>query len=164
MRQNDNGVQNMSGLNNYLLSLFTGILIGGLFPCLYCDGIFAVLATILPRFTDPTPEEQLLNQRLASLREIIEHVFGDHHKRFVLFNIPDRLQLFNHGVRVRKMFLVSFFILNCYYCLHGTRCRFFGQIPPTLEDYLPLDEILYPPQPVDLGVVWDYGDLDNNYF
>jgi hypothetical protein len=109
MRQNDNGVQNMSGLNNYLLSLLSGILIDGLFPCLYCDGIFATLATILPRFTNPTPAEHLLNMRLSSLREIIEHVFGDHHNRFGLFRVPDRLQLFNHGVRVRKMFLVSFF-------------------------------------------------------
>ncbi len=37
LRQNDNGVQNMSGLNNYLLTLFNGIFIDGLFPALYCD-------------------------------------------------------------------------------------------------------------------------------
>ncbi len=82
MRQNDNGVQNMSGLNNYLLDLLHGIFIGGLFPALYCDGIFAVLATILPRFRNPTNDLHILNMRLASLRECIEHVLGDHRNQF----------------------------------------------------------------------------------
>ena len=43
LRQNDTGVLNMSGLDRYLQSIFrqgVGFLIGGLFPCLYCDGIF----------------------------------------------------------------------------------------------------------------------------
>jgi hypothetical protein len=160
LHQNDNGVQNISGLNNYLLEIFAGIFIGGLFPCLYCDGIFAILATILPRFTNPTPELRLLNQRLASLRECIEHVFSDHKNRFRLFGIPRHLLLYNSGVKVRRLSLVSFFVLNCFYCLSGTRARYFGQIPPTLEDYLPLDEILQPPPAVDLGDVWDYGTTD----
>jgi hypothetical protein len=79
LRQNDNGVQNMSGLNDYLVELLTGLLIGGLFPCLYVDGIFQVLATILPRFLNPSPQLHLLNVRLSSLRECIEHIFADHH-------------------------------------------------------------------------------------
>ena len=157
LRQNDNGVQNISGLNNYLLQLLTGIFLGGLFPCLYCDGIFAVLSTILPRFTNPTPELHQLNMRLASLRQCIEHVFADHRVRFKIFTVPHYLSLFNNGVKVRRMCLVSFFVLNCYYCICGTRCRYFGHIPPTLEDYLPLDEMLHPPPAVNLGNVWDYG-------
>jgi hypothetical protein len=42
IRQNDNGVQNMSGLNNYLVRLLQGRLVGqpGRFPCVYADGIF----------------------------------------------------------------------------------------------------------------------------
>jgi hypothetical protein len=46
--QKDNGVLNMSGLNDYLCWLLSGHLIRGLFPCLYCDGIFANHSTILP--------------------------------------------------------------------------------------------------------------------
>ncbi len=38
IRQNDNGVQNISGLNNYLVQLLHGVFVGGLFPVLYCDG------------------------------------------------------------------------------------------------------------------------------
>lgn len=127
IRQNDNGAQNMSGLNNYLVQLLNGIFLNGLFPCLYCDGIFAILVTILPRFVNPTPVQYLLNMRLASLRECIEHLFADHRIRFKLFWVPHYLRLFDQGVKVRRMSLVSFFILNCYYCLDGTRCRYFGQ-------------------------------------
>ena len=156
LQQNDNGVQNMSGLNNYLLQLLHGIFIGGLFPTLYCDGIFSVLATILPQFWNPTPELHILNMRLASLRECIEHVLADHRTRFQLFSAPHRLHLFGRGVKIRKMCLVSFFTLNCFYCLDGTQCRFFGHIPPTLEEYIPVDEDLFPPPPVNLGEVYDY--------
>ena len=83
--QNDNGVQNLSWLNNDLLQLLMGIFLGGFFLCIYCDGIFASLATILPSSTNPTPELHLLNQRLASLLECIEHIFPDHKNRFQLF-------------------------------------------------------------------------------
>jgi hypothetical protein len=88
----------MSGLNDYLVGLLSGNLVGQLLPCLYCDGIFANLATILPRYTNPTPEERLLNLKLASQRQCIEHVFGDHRNQFKLFSVPHYLCLFNQGV------------------------------------------------------------------
>jgi hypothetical protein len=74
LRQNNNGVLNISGLNDYLVELLAGRFVGGLFSCLYCDGIFQVLAAILPRFVNPTAVLHLLNVHLASLRECIEHV------------------------------------------------------------------------------------------
>jgi hypothetical protein len=55
------------------------------------------------------------------------------------------------------MSMVSFFILNCFYCIDGMWSCFFGNVPPTLEDYLPLDEVLEPPLAVNLDTVWDYG-------
>uniref|UniRef100_A0A7S2PXA2 DDE Tnp4 domain-containing protein n=1 Tax=Skeletonema marinoi TaxID=267567 RepID=A0A7S2PXA2_9STRA len=157
LRQNDNGVQNMSGLNDYLLTLLRGRLVGGLLPALYVDGIFANLPTILPRYRNPTPEQHLMNMRMASLRQIIEHVFGDHRTRFRIFWTPQYLYIFNQGVKIRRMALVSFFILNCYYCINGGRCAKFQQVPPTLEEYIPLDEELLPPPAVNLGQIWDYG-------
>lgn len=161
MRQNDNGVQNMSGLNNYLLRLLRGTglgnFIGGLLPALYCDGIYSVLATIVPRYINPAPLERLLNIRLASVREIIEHVYGDHHTFSRLFRVPHFLHTMTDGFKIRRMTMNFFFIQNCLYCLNGTRCRCFGQLPPTLEEYLPLDEELQPPPAVDLGNVWDFG-------
>ena len=50
LRQNDNGVQNMSGLDDYLCNIFSGISIGGLLLVLYCNGIFCKCSTILPCF------------------------------------------------------------------------------------------------------------------
>ncbi len=158
---NDSGVLNMSGLNNYLVGLLSGNLVGRLLPCLYCDGIFANHATILPRYANPTPAERLLNLKLASQRQCIEHVFGDHRIRFKLFSVPHYLSLFNQGVRVRRdECLLSFFMLNCHYCLDGTRLHYFGHPAPTLEEYLPLDEELQPPPAVNLGVVYNFADIE----
>jgi hypothetical protein len=67
--QNDSGLLNMSRLNDYLVGLLSGNLVGQLLPCLYCNGICANLATILRRYTNPTPEERLLNLKLASQRQ-----------------------------------------------------------------------------------------------
>ena len=82
LQQNDSGVLNMSGLNDYLVGLLSGKLVGRLLPCLYCDGIFANLATIVPRYTNPSDEERVLNMKLSSQRQCIEHVFGDHRIRY----------------------------------------------------------------------------------
>ncbi len=46
----------------------------------------------------------------------------------------------------------------CIAILSGTRCRYFGHVPPTLHDYIPLDEELIPPPAVDLGELWNYND------
>ncbi len=43
-------------------------------------------------------------------------------------------------------------------CISGTRCRYDGRVPPTLHDYIPLDEELIPPSAVDLGELWNYND------
>jgi hypothetical protein len=98
--QNNSGVINMSGLNDCLVGLLSGNLVGQLLPCLYCDGIFANMATVLLRYTNPTLEEQLLNLKLASQRQCIEHMLGDHRNRFKLFSVPHYLRLFNQGVKV----------------------------------------------------------------
>ena len=108
IRENNNGMQNISGLNDYLVELLHGHLVGGLFPCLFGDGIFRLLATIVPRFRNPTLPLRILNQRLLGLREIIEHVFSDHQIRFKIFEVPDRLHLFTDGTKIRRMSLGSF--------------------------------------------------------
>lgn len=163
LRHNDTGVLNMSRLNQELFEIFTsgvpfgmGYLVGNLLPCLYCDGIFPLLATIVPRFVNPSPDQSLQNLIFASQRQCMEHVFGDHRNRFHLFSVPHRLRLFNNGVTVRRECLLSFFILNCYYCIDGTRGGYFQQIPPSLEEYLPLHEVLHPPPAVDLGDTFNY--------
>ena len=77
VRQNNNGVHNMRAT--------------GLYPCVFCDGIYAVLATVVPRFVNPIPAEHLLNMRLNGLRILNVHA---HHKGlFKLFQVPQQLML-----------------------------------------------------------------------
>lgn len=126
-------------------------------PALYCDGIFAVLTCILPRYKDPIPilRQHLLNLRMFAEREGIEHIFLDHYVHFGILQKPQLLMLFSSGVKVRKICLISWFILNCYYCFNGTRCEYFGQISPTLDNYIPLGEQIDPLLAVHSSNVWD---------
>jgi hypothetical protein len=156
IHQNNNGVLNMRGLNDYLCWLLSGHLIRGLFPCLYCDGIFAIHLTILPRYVNPMPEQLYRNLKFASERQCIKHCFGDHRNRFKLFWVPHYFCLFDRGVKMQMQCLISFLMLNCYYCLDGTRSGYFGHAAPTLKEYLPLDKQLLPPPAVDLGDTWDF--------
>ena len=160
VRQNDNGVQNISGLSDYLRRLLRGCLTSArLFPAVFCDGIFAVLSTVVPRYVNPTPPQHLLNMRLNKFRQMNEHVNARHRQLFSLFAIPRYLMVYKKGVQVRRLCVVSFFIQNCYYCLQGNQSRVFGHTAPALQDYIPLGEILRPPPAVQLGDVWDFGNL-----
>jgi hypothetical protein len=98
IHQNDNGILNISGLNDYLCWLLSGHLIRGLFPCLYCDGIFANHSIILPQYVNPTPEQEYMNLKFASEWQCIEHCFGNHRTCFKLFWVPHSFHLFDRGV------------------------------------------------------------------
>ncbi len=50
-------------------------------------------------------------------------------------------------------------MLNCHYCLDGTRLRYFSHAAPTLEEYLPLDKHLIPPPSVDLVEVYNFDEV-----
>ena len=95
-----------------------------------------------------------LNLKFASERQCIEHRFCDHRTRFKLFWVPHYFHLFDRGVKVQMQYLLSFLMLNCYYCLDGTSTGYFGHATPMLHEYLPLDEQLLPPSAVDLGDTW----------
>ncbi len=75
--------------------------------------------------------------------------------------LHNRLYLFDRGVHIHTTCLISFFIINSFYCLDGTRCRFFGHIPSTLEGYIPLDEELISLSPVAMGFVYEFNWFDN---
>ena len=42
---------------------------------------------------------------------------------------------------------MSFFLLNCFTCFNEV--GYFDVRPPTLEEYLPLDEVLLPPPDIE---------------
>lgn len=145
MRHNDNGMLNMSNLANYLSRLLAPFALPPNFtflPALYADGIFAVLSTIIPRYRNPNRNERRINMRMSGMRQIIEHAFADHRAMFGLFRNPARLRLFFTGVYVRKLLLTSFLVLNCRYCLTEVRSGVFGLPSLSLDEYLPLEEVL----------------------
>ena len=108
-------------------------------------------------YVNPTTPEQLINLRLSNLRQQNEHVHARHKELFGLFSIPRRLMLYRKGVQLRRLVVMSFFVQNSYYCLQCNHSRYFGHATPPLEEYIPLDEVLRPPPPVNLGEVWDLG-------
>ena len=145
LRHNDNGVQNLSGLNDYLVSLLNPLYQNGnnsVYPALYGDGIFATLATIMRPYPAPNHEQKIVNTRFASIREDIEHKFSQLFGLFQILRTQSRLNLFHSATEVRMLFFSCLFTLNCYTCLNESRNRYFNVRAPTLENYLPLDEVL----------------------
>lgn len=74
-------------------------------------------------------------------------------------SMPHTLKIYSGGEKVSKQCVLSFFMLNIYYCLDGTRAAYFGHHVPTLAEYLPLHEILHPPPAVDLGDIFDFHNV-----
>jgi hypothetical protein len=165
LAHNDRGMVNLSGINEYLVALLDGIFVPPdfqMYPAIYGDGIYQVLLCIISRFTgNLSAAEKALNIRMAGVRISIEHLFGLHHNLFALFNHPDLLRLYHRGPDIRNLTLMSFFILNCYNCLNHSSSAMFGLDPPSLAEYIPLDENI-PPAPVisdqQLGTVFDFGN------
>jgi hypothetical protein len=145
LRHNDNGVQNLSGLNDYLVQILDPLYSRdgqNVYPAVYGDAIFTPLATITRPYTSPNEEQRIVNTRFSSLREDIEHKFSD---VFVLYKVlanPALHKIFHNAVYVRKLFFNCLFISNCYTCFNESRNERFGLRAPTIQQYLPLDEDL----------------------
>lgn len=162
-RISDASLLNMSVLDTYLVSLFTEFNICltntcNQFPGVYSDGIFPQLATIVAHYAQGDVNESRVNRCLAGACQSIEHLFCIHHNKFLLFNIPDQFKLLVHGIESVTMMQNSFFLLNCYNTFNESP-KNFDLRPPTIEEYLPLDEELkHAPQVTDdlLGDVYVY--------
>jgi hypothetical protein len=149
---NDLGVLNLSGLVEYLEDNLhpDHEMDGGLLPALYADAIFLniIHTTIITRFNvvgnlDEQAIIRKLNYRMSGVRQSIEHMYGAMFNLFHLLKTPRQIKLFNDGQTTYRLGVVCFFILNCYTWMNGSTCNsMFETTPPTLEQYLPLDEEL----------------------
>ena len=171
LRHNDNGVQNMSGLNDYLCRILSAFrFASGCLPCLYADGIFSTLPTIIPRFSLLAARNELeriyfkeINRAMSPLRNTVEHLFGHHANLFKLFERKHKFNMFSKRDETKKIVLMSYFVLNCYHCLRGNgdTMTTFNMAPMSLAEYLPLDEVLEPSPAVNLGEVYDFNYPNN---
>ena len=103
LRHNDNGVQNLSGLNDYLVSILNPIYVQNgipVFPAVYGDGIFATLATIVKPYQHPNHHQKIVNTRFSSLREDIEHKFAQVFGLFQVLRILSRHRQFHNAEQV----------------------------------------------------------------
>jgi hypothetical protein len=142
LRVSDSGLLNVSNLNGYLVDLFNEnsvILPGDVLSCVYGDGIFPVLPTILPRYSNLDTDESRINVRFSSVRQSIEHIFALHSNVFELFNHPQKFKLLHTGDETIHLIFNSFLLLNCYNCLNSSSNNF-GSGTPTLAEYLPEGE------------------------
>ena len=144
-RHNDNGVQNLSGLNDYLVQILQPLWHNQsvpIYPALYGDGIFATLATIIKPYQQPNEIQAIINTRFSSLREDIEHKFSQVFNIYKILRAQHRHQLFYNAEWIRKQFFVCLFLTNCHTCFSESRNRRYNTRAPTIQRHLPLDEEL----------------------
>jgi hypothetical protein len=145
LRQNDNGVLNLSGLNEYLILLLEPLYWRGqqpVYPAVYGDAIFTNLATITRGYPDPNHVQRIVNTRMSSLREDIEHKFSLVFNLYQVLRCSWRFQMFFNGEHIRRLFFTCLFVSNCYTCFNESRNRQFNLRAPTIAAYLPLNEVL----------------------
>ena len=140
----DNGLINMSNLSAYLLSLLQILLPSGLYPSLYGDAIIQLTPVLQSCQKNPNNRQLVWNKRMSAVRQAIELDYG---MLFNLFRImihgEELLHVYNNGEEVFRLGIVCFFLKNCYICFNGSPTNsIFESSPPSLEEYLPLDEEL----------------------
>lgn len=156
--QNDRGMQNMAGLNDYLVSLLHNQVTANMdLPAVYGDGIFTPLPTIIPKYNrnmlNQLPDRnyyEAFNTRMSSIRISIEHCFGTIYNLFRVFHHSYMLRVFGNGEHLRKLVLVSYFIMNCYACEYNSTAAMFDLRPPPLQSYIPREEMIPPPPVVPI--------------
>ena len=172
LKHNDLGVLNMSGLCEYLLDVLPRVKdeYGNEVPMvLYGDSIFKPSHVILRRIDNATSEvDKLINGRMNSCRTSVEMMFGSMFNLFKILGAKKKLKLLKNGRYIRKLILVIFFLHNCHTCFNGnTVSSMFELDPPSIEDYLHLDEdpTLHTDDDdeVPLGFTYDYGAKEIEY-
>ena len=148
IRNNDNGMFNISGLGNELLHLFPLVLESDppVRYALYGDGIFQRHTCLFNRpLNVDNPHEQAVYKRMNSMRVSIEHMYARIKVLFPMLMSRKKIKLIHKTEEVVQMVVSAFFFLNCYTCLNGSNCTIiFDEAPPTLDEYLPEGEVLIP--------------------
>ena len=138
MAHNDLGVMNMSNVYDELIRLLHNErLPNGQYPAIYCDGIFTARPYIIPRYVLNMIEYmKRVNMRMASQRVFVEHYYRDFKLYFLFFDHEKRLKLMVAKDLIRKVILLGFFLLNCYYCFNKSSSRNFELLAPDIDEYL----------------------------
>lgn len=149
--ENDVGVLNMSGLATYMMEIFQFLPGTNVFPCLFGDRIFKECATVTSHSflsiemryrLHPNGIIRTILRRLNSLRQCIELEYGAMSQLFKMMDDPRQYSILRDGGRMASRIpMVCFFLKNCHNCFRGSpTTTVFNTAPPTIEEYLPIDE------------------------
>ena len=109
--------------------------------------------------TNPATEEGVaMKRRMNSLRQAIELGFGLLFHLFKILENKHAFRLLRDGRKAYRLGVVCFFLMNTYTCLNGNvvSSSFFDTQPPTLAEYIPLDEVLDEYNIDEPQLVFDY--------
>ena len=110
----------------------------------YCDKIFQNHECLINRpKTALSEEDAVIYDRFDNVRVSIEMMYGRLKTLFPIFGGSKRLRIMNKGAEMVRLVMFGFFTLNCHTCMNGNAATTMFEIPPpTIEQYLPLDEEL----------------------
>ena len=150
LRQNDIGVVNISGLDDYLMDLLQMIPGTQSLPALYGDDIFVQTAVILRSIPNPDDDVKAkINWRMKSVRQSIELCYGLITNLFKLMGDRKHHKLLRKGDEAKRFGYVCFILFNCYTCFNGNQVNtIFKSTPPSIDEYLPLHENIIPYDPL----------------
>ena len=77
------------------------------------------------------------------MRTCIEHAYAHFKNMFKIFSDGHQLKLMKDAGAVQQLIVVLFLVFNCKTCMTGSNCTLiYDVMPPSIEEYLPVDEIL----------------------
>jgi hypothetical protein len=155
---NDNGMINLSGISDYLLQLLNPMHSHGLFPSLFGDSIMQLTPVIQSYSRIQNGRNTVWRKRMSSARMCIELDYGLLFNNFRIMIREESHQNLNHGILNFRLGIVCFLLKNCYICLNGsTTNTMFNTTPPSIQEYLPLDEEIIGHVPIGIPEEYNYG-------
>jgi len=104
--------------------------------CIYGDPAYPLRIHLQGPFRDAvlTPQKELYNYSMSSVRTSVEWLFGDIQNYFKFIDFKKNLKV---GLSsVGKMYAVSALLRNALTCLYGNETSEYFQLdPPSLQDY-----------------------------
>ena len=161
IRENDNGMVNISGLNDYLYGAMPFIDEGRTCKAAgYGDAIYNDRSCIVGRAKKNSRDtwRKVTDKQFGRKRTSVENSYAGVLAYAALFGHERPFKLLNKGEEALKTTMVIFFLYNCYTCLNGNSTSLrFNIDPPTLGEYIPLsvDFARKQCQVVDQADLWD---------
>ena len=122
MRENDNGMVNISGLNHYLERIMPFVDTERQYQvAAYGDAIYNERSCIVGRAkkTVEDPWRKIIDKQLGGKRASIENSFADFNNYAQLLSHRKKHKILKQGEKAMMTTMVAFFLFNCKSCFQG---------------------------------------------